>query len=339
MANIIIPKSWQLKKLKPTDEKLYHQRREVIKKMGILTGSIFASSLIFPSCTKAGSDQKSIDTNSPQGENNTFNFTGMDKYYPADRNSKYKVERPMTDEYPATHQNNFYEFIHPKDPNIYNAYKYVDKFDTREWDFVVSGHVKNKGTYKLEDMIKKFGLEERVYRFRCVEAWSMVVPWTGFPLAKLINFLEPENKAKYIRMVSYSDEEEMPGVKNQSWYPWPYFEGLRMDEAMNELSMMVTGIYGKPLPKQNGAPMRLIVPWKYGYKNIKSIVKMEFIDFEPETFWHKIAPDEYGFYSNVNPEIPHPRWSQAQEQMLGEDFKRPTLMYNGYGEYVAGLYS
>jgi len=140
-------------------------------------------------------------------------------------------------------------------------------------------------------------------------------------------------------MISFSDEKQMPGVKNQHWYPWPYFEGLRMDEAMNELTFMATGIYGEPMPKQNGAPMRLIVPWKYGYKSIKSIVKLEFIDFEPETFWHKIAPNEYGFQSNVNPKIPHPRWSQAREQMLGEDFKRPTLKFNGYGALVAKMYN
>jgi len=188
-------------------------------------------------------------------------------------------------------------------------------------------------------MIKKIGLEERTYRFRCVEAWSMAVPWSGFSLASLIKFLEPDSKAKYVRMISYADAEQMPGVKHQDWYDWPYYEGLSMEEAMNELSFMATGIYGKPLPKQNGAPMRLVVPWKYGYKSTKSIVKIEFIDYQPETFWHKIAPREYGFISNVNPEIPHPRWSQAQEQMMGEDFKRPTLKYNGYGDYVARLYS
>jgi len=269
---------------------------------------------------------------------NHFTFDGIENYFPAERNIKYVLDREITDKYDATHTNNFYEFIDPSDQNIYNAYKFVAPFDNRDWKFTVEGLANNTGTFYLEDMIKKFGQEERTYRFRCVERWSMAVPWMGIPLAKMIQYFEPSNKAKYVRMISFSDENQMTGVKNQPWYPWPYYEGLRMDEAMNELSLMVTGIYGEPLPKQNGAPMRLIVPWKYGYKNTKSIVKIEFVENEPGTFWNKLNPDEYGFYSNIDPEVPHPRWSQAQERMLPEGEWRPTLKYNGYEEYVTAMY-
>jgi len=326
MFNIINPKPWVQK---VTNEEVYRNRREVLKGLGLLgIGSFLASSTL----------AADMGINLSQSDN-SFRFAGQGDYYPAERNQKYKLDRPITDKYLSTHQNNFYEFIHPKDPNIYNAHKYVDDFDNRDWSFEVSGFVKNKGKYNLEDIIKRFGLEERTYRFRCVEAWSMAVPWVGFPLSKLIKFLEPESKAKYVRFISYANAEQMPGVKNQTWYPWPYFEGLRMDEAMNELALMVTGIYGKPLPKQNGAPIRLIVPWKYGYKSAKSIVKIEFIDYRPETFWHKLAPREYGFFSNVDPAVPHPRWSQASEKMLGEETRRPTLKYNGYEQFVGAMYS
>jgi sulfoxide reductase catalytic subunit YedY len=335
MANFIIPRSWQRIRERITDESIYQNRREILKKLGLAGGGLLMSPFLFPSCTSSnGSASESVS----QADNN-FSFPGMMDLYPPKKNETFPLDRPITDEYLATHQNNFYEFIHPKDPNIYNAYKYTQDFDTRDWSFEVSGLAGNTGKFALEEMIKKFGLEERTYRFRCVEAWSMAVPWTGFSFASLVKFLKPESSARYIRFLSAADENQMPGVKNQPWYSWPYFEGLRMDEAMNELAFMATGIYGKPLPKQNGAPMRLLVPWKYGYKNAKSIVKIEFIRDEPETFWHKVAPSEYGFYSNVNPGVPHPRWSQAQEQMLGEDTKRPTLLYNGYGEWVAQMYS
>jgi len=334
MSNIIIPKPWQRIQKQFTERSLYLTRRKVLKKLGFAGGGLLLSPLIVQACAKSNGTSQEVQT-----ADNTFSFEGMDKLYPAQQNKAYPVKRPMTEKYLATHQNNFYEFINPKDPNIYNAYKYTSDFDTRDWSFEVSGLVKNKGRYTLEEIIKKFGLEERIYRFRCVEAWAMAVPWTGFSFASLVKFLEPDNKARFVRFLSKSDPEQMPGVKSQSWYDWPYFEALRMDEALNELAFMATGIYGEKLPKQNGAPMRLIVPWKYGYKNPKSIVKIEFIDSQPETFWHKVAPTEYGFFSNVDPEVPHPRWSQAQEQMLGEDFKRPTLKYNGYGEFVAGMYS
>ncbi len=300
----------------------------------MVSGAILASPSLLSTCVSGNS----TDSEGPQDINNNFTFEGIENFFPSKRNTKYELDREITDEYSATHNNNFYEFINRADRNIYNAYKYVDNFDNRDWKFEVNGYASNTGTFYLEDMIKKFGQEERTYRFRCVERWAMAVPWTGISLAKLIKYFNPASKARYVRMVSFADEAQMIGVKDQPWYPWPYFEGLRMDEAMNELAFMVTGIYGKPLPKQNGAPMRLIVPWKYGYKNIKSVVKMEFIGNEPETFWHKITPNEYGFYSNIDPDVPHPRWSQARERMLPDGDWRPTLKYNGYGEYVAEMY-
>lgn len=326
MANIIMPKSWEKVAGKAIDEKKYLNRRDLIKQLGILSGGLLAGSLI-SSCK--GEDPM-ID--------NDFTFEGMDQFYPATLNSTYKIDRRITAEEAATKHNNFYEFIHPDDSNIYNSYKYVSNFDNRDWHIEVTGLADNVGTFFLGDLIKEMGLEERNYQHRCVEAWAMAVPWTGFPLAKLISFFKPQNKASHIRMYSYNKADEMVGVRTQNWYPWPYFEGLRMDEAMNELPFVATGLYGKPMPKQNGAPIRLVVPWKYGYKSIKSIVKIEFVDFQPETFWHETVPSQYGFISNVDPAVPHQNWSQRNEILLGTGERRATQKFNGYGEYVGHLY-
>lgn len=335
MAYIISPKPWHESRTKSIEEADYWNRRELIKKMGLATGALMMAPSLLSACSnKKGSAQKSP----LQEQADSFTFKGMSDLYPAQRNKKYTLDRPMTEEYDATHYNNFYEFIHPADKNIYNVYKYINQFDTSDWKFEVTGLAENTGEFYLGDIIQKIGLEERTYRFRCVERWSMAVPWTGFPLAKLVKFLQPIPQAKYIRMETYANPEQMPGVKNQSWYPWPYFEGLTIEEAMNELTLIATGIYGKPLPKQNGAPMRLVVPWKYGYKNIKSIIRFEFLDYEPETFWHKIAPHEYPFQSNIDPDVPHPQWSQAIERMIPDGEPRKTLKYNGYGAYVAHMY-
>lgn len=332
MPSLIFPKPWDTSRIRPTDESTYYNRRQIIKQLGLAAGGILTSSLALSSCNSTNAAKSS------NGNANTFSFPGMAELYPAGRNTKYTLDRPMTKEYDATHYNNFYEFINPEGKSIYEIYPYVDPFDTSEWTFKVSGHCNNKGKFDLADIIKRLGLEERTYRFRCVERWAMAVPWTGFPLAELIKYLEPTSKANYIRMVTASRPKEMVGVKKQPWYPWPYEEGLRLDEAMNELAFMATGLYGKPLPKQNGAPMRLVVPWKYGYKNVKSIVEIEFTEKQPKTFWNELAPHEYPFISNIDPEVPHPRWSQAEEWMLPDGEPRPTLKYNGYGELVAGLY-
>lgn len=232
-----------------------------------------------------------------------------------------------------TNYNNYYEFSGSKEP----VAQLSKDFITRPWDVEVSGLVNNPKTYAIEDLLKKFPQEERIYRLRCVEAWSMVIPWTGFPLANLLKEVEPTSDAKFVRFEAVFDPEQMPGQKS-GFYDWPYQEGLRLDEAMNELTLLATGLYGDLLPNQSGAPLRLAVPWKYGFKFIKGIVKIELTDTQPATLWSTASPNEYGFYSNVNPNVSHPRWSQSSERRIGELSRRPTLMFNGYEEQVAYLY-
>ncbi|MBI2993642.1 MAG: protein-methionine-sulfoxide reductase catalytic subunit MsrP [Gammaproteobacteria bacterium] len=236
-------------------------------------------------------------------------------------------------EYITTY-NNFYEFGSEKsDPADYSG-----KFKPRPWSVAVKGECAKPGVVNLEDLVSPHTLEERVYRLRCVEAWSMVIPWVGFPLADLLQRFEPTSNAKYVAFTTVMRPEEMPGQKRRV-LEWPYCEGLRIDEAMHPLAIMAVGLYGEELPNQNGAPLRLVVPWKYGFKSIKSIVKIEFTRHQPPTTWNISAPDEYGFYSNVNPEVDHPRWTQAKERRIGDFLKRETLMFNGYADQVASLYS
>jgi sulfoxide reductase catalytic subunit YedY len=232
-----------------------------------------------------------------------------------------------------TNYNNFYEFTTDKE----GVAKLAGQFNPLPWTVEVSGLVNNPKTYGMEDLLGNFTEEERIYRLRCVEAWSMVIPWTGFTLASLLKEVEPTSDAKYVRFETVYRPEEMPGQKSP-FYPWPYQEGLRLDEAMNDLTLLGTGVYGQPMPNPNGAPIRLVVPWKYGFKSIKSITKIELVAEQPTTLWSMVGPNEYGFYSNVNPEVPHPRWSQATERRVGELGRRETLMFNGYGEQVAYLY-
>ena len=233
----------------------------------------------------------------------------------------------------VTQYNNFYEFGIDKEDPARNA----RNFRTRPWSVVVDGHVAKPATYDLNDFLKPHKIEDRVYRLRCVEAWSMVIPWRGFPLRDLINRVQPTSKAKYVEFMTLHDPARMPGQR-VGVLSWPYNEGLRLDEAMHPLTMMVTGLYGRDLPNQNGAPLRLVIPWKYGFKSIKSIVRIRFVENQPNTAWMKAAPDEYGFYANVNPNVDHPRWSQKKERRVGEFRRRDTLMFNGYTE-VASLYS
>ncbi|QEW22520.1 Sulfoxide reductase catalytic subunit YedY precursor [Marinibacterium anthonyi] len=232
--------------------------------------------------------------------------------------------------------NNYYEFGTGKsDPS-----KYADRLTTSPWSITIDGMVDHPGEYGFEQIMQQMSVEERIYRFRCVEAWSMVVPWNGFELADLLNVAGVQDGAKYVAFETALRPDEMPGV-SRPVIEWPYVEGLRLDEAMHPLTIMATGIYGKPMPNQNGAPIRLVVPWKYGYKSIKSIVRITLTDSEPPTAWNKYAPNEYGFYSNVNPEVPHPRWSQATEKRVGAGLlarRQPTLMFNGYKDQVAALY-
>jgi sulfoxide reductase catalytic subunit YedY len=234
----------------------------------------------------------------------------------------------------VTGYNNYYEFGADKgDPKANSG-----QFRTRPWKVEVAGEVKRPAAYDLDELLKGFAPEERVYRHRCVEAWSMVVPWLGIPLARILDRLEPTSKAKYVEFTTILDPKQMPGQRTNI-LPWPYVEGLRMDEARHPLTLLVTGLYGKPLPNQNGAPLRLIAPWKYGFKGGKSIVKIHFTEQQPMTTWNIAAPNEYGFYANVNPEVDHPRWSQARERRVGEFFKRKTLMFNGYADQVASMYA
>ena len=234
----------------------------------------------------------------------------------------------------VTNYNNFYEFTTNKEA-VANRAK---DFPTSPWSVTVSGMARNPGTYAIEDILSRFDQEERVYRLRCVEGWSMVIPWLGFPLAALLKEVEPTADAKYVRFETVYDPRNMPG-QNSPFFRWPYVEGLRLDEAMNDLTIMATGLYGQTLLPQNGAPLRLVVPWKYGFKSIKSIVKIELTDEMPESLWMNAAANEYGFYANVNPDVDHPRWSQATERRIGEGGRRPTLLFNGYGEQVAALYA
>ncbi|MCS7054898.1 MAG: protein-methionine-sulfoxide reductase catalytic subunit MsrP [Thermoflexales bacterium] len=231
--------------------------------------------------------------------------------------------------------NNYYEFTEDKEA----VSRLAANFKAEPWTVTVGGLVNNPRTYDIDDLRRKFDQEERIYRLRCVEGWSMVIPWIGFPLHKLLKEVEPKAEARYVRFESLFDPQQYPNQRPPTFYPWPYTEGLRLDEAMHDLTLMVTGLYGKPLPNSNGAPLRLAVPWKYGFKSIKAIVKIELTAEQPKTLWNTMAPHEYGFYSNVNPQRPHPRWSQATERRIGEPGRRPTLMFNGYAEQVAGLYA
>jgi methionine sulfoxide reductase catalytic subunit len=254
--------------------------------------------------------------------------------YPFRRNPAFTLDRRLSDPAIAATFNNFYEFGAVKD----EVWRLTEKFRTSPWTVEVSGLVHKPRTFSVEELIRSMPMEERLYRLRCVEAWAMAVPWTGFPLAALLRLVEPMSHARFVRFVSFNRAEEAPGIKSQSWYDWPYYEGLRLDEAFNKLTMVVTGVYGHELPKQHGAPVRIVVPWKYGYKSPKSIVKIELVAEQPRTFWNEEEPDEYSFLSNVDPSIPHPRWSQATERMIGSFEVRKTTLYNGYAEYVAKLY-
>jgi sulfoxide reductase catalytic subunit YedY len=248
--------------------------------------------------------------------------------------SPYSTDEKLTDYEDITSYCNFYEFGTGKSDPVNNAHSLV----TSPWTVTVEGECEKPGKYNLEDLLKPVSIEERIYRFRCVEGWSMVIPWMGFPLADLIKRMKPTSKAKYVYFETLHDPKQMPGQK-RAVLDWPYIEGLRMDEAMNPLTLIGTGIYGKDLLNQNGAPLRLVVPWKYGFKNIKSIVKIRFAETQPVNSWQKANKHEYGFFSNVNPKVSHPRWSQRKERRIGQFRKIKTKLFNGYEEQVASLYT
>ncbi|MFL5084928.1 MAG: protein-methionine-sulfoxide reductase catalytic subunit MsrP [Xanthobacteraceae bacterium] len=252
--------------------------------------------------------------------------------YPVKRNEKLVLDRPLTDEAVNTTYNNFYEFGSAK-----TIAKAAQALKLRPWSVKIDGMVERPQEIGIDDLVRKMPLEERLYRHRCVEAWSMAVPWSGFPLAKLVDLARPLASAKYLRMETFLDPTTASGQR-QTWYPWPYVEGLTMAEATNELAFLVTGAYGKPVAKSMGAPLRLAVPWKYGFKSIKSITRFTFTDQRPKSFWEALQASEYGFWANVNPQVSHPRWSQATEEFIGTGERKPTLLFNGYGDYVADIY-
>jgi methionine sulfoxide reductase catalytic subunit len=306
-------KGWELPERLATDEAVFLDRRRFMQGAGAIAGAGLIGSF-WPTSAIAAADDPSA---------------GL---YPVARNDTYKFSRPITPADIATTYNNFYEFGSHK--RISDA---AQALPLRPWEIAIEGAVEKPFKIGIDELLAKMPLEERVYRLRCVEAWSMVVPWSGFPMRALLDFARPLGKAKYVTMQTFMNPDVARGQR-QSWYPWPYTEGLTIKEAANDLAFLATGMYGKPIPKQNGAPIRLAVPWKYGFKSAKSLVRFAFTDERPKTFWEEIQGREYGFWANVNPEVDHPRWSQATEKVVGTDERIPTQIFNGYGEFVADLY-
>lgn len=312
MAHLLLRPDWQLPERLVTPEAVYRDRRRFLRDLGLAAAGSLALPQLFAADPPAGTPASAVA-----------------------RNPEFSPRLPLTDEKLVTTYNNFYEFSTVKD----RVHRLVDKFTTSPWTLWVGGLCEKPMTIDARDLIAQMPLEERVYRFRCVEAWSMVVPWTGFPLSKLLEKVQPKPAAKFVKFQTALRPDEMPGIQRLADYPWPYTEGLRIDEAMHPLVLLATGLYGKPMPKQNGAPIRLVVPWKYGFKSIKSIVRIELVEKQPATLWETLSPEEYPFESNVDPGVPHPRWSQATERVLGSNDRVPTLKYNGYGDQVARLYA
>ena len=308
--NVIRKRGWELPESEATPEHVFVSRRSVL----VGAAAVVAS----PGVAFA---QRVTDLPDPSRD-----------LYPVKRNEKFVLDRPLTEESVNATYNNFYEFGTSK--SIARA---AQALRIRPWTVKIDGMVEKPFDIGSDDLIRKMPLEERLYRHRCVEAWGMTVPWSGFPLAKLVELAQPLSSAKYLRMETFHDANMAPGQRTP-FYPWPYVEGLTMAEATNELAFMVTGAYGKPVAKSMGAPLRLAVPWKYGFKSIKSIVRFSFVADRPKGLWEALQSSEYGFWANVNPEVAHPRWSQATEEVLGTSERRPTLLFNGYGEFVADLY-
>lgn len=324
MPKFVKPR-WALPDRDATPEALFRDRRALLKTAGL---GVIGAGIAGPASAGIFDGLFGPAEATPDSE-----VDPTADLYPAKANPAYTVMRPLTDRKLAETYNNFYEFGSHK--AISDA---AQALQIRPWTVVIDGMVEAPQTLGIDDLIRSMPLEERVYRHRCVEAWSMVVPWTGFPLASLVALARPAAGARYVEMETFTNPEVATGQR-QSWYPWPYVEGMTLEEATNPLAFMVTGAYGKPVEEQNGAPLRLALPWKYGFKSIKSIVRLRFTDKMPTSFWMAVAGDEYGFWANVNPEVPHPRWSQATERPLGSEDRIPTLLYNGYADEVAGLYA
>ena len=307
--NIIHRKGWEIPERLATPEHLFLNRR------ALMTGAAaIGAGAMLPSVAFA------------QGKDPSAGL------YPAPRNELYKLDRALTEESVTSRYNNFYEFGSTK--AIADA---AQKLAVRPWTIKIDGLVEKPRDVDIDSLLKAMKLEERLYRLRCVEGWSMTIPWTGFPMKNLVDFARPLSGAKYVRMETFMDPKIAPGQR-QAWYPWPFVDGCTIEEAANDLSFMVTGAYGKPAANQFGAPLRIHQPWKYGFKAVKSIVRISFVTERPKGFWEALQPAEYGFWANVNPEVSHPRWSQATEEVLGTRERVPTLLFNGYGEFVADLY-
>lgn len=349
--NFIIRRPWDIHQSRHTDASDFRSRRvhrrEFLKAMGLGSAGIGIASH-FTGCAKP-TDEEVLNAGkvevSKEAESvfSPAEETG-DKEPAADsadttqqgvqRNEEFEYGRPETKQRDAAEYTNFYEFSQSKD-----SWRLVGTFNPSPWTFEVDGLCAKPRKFDIDDVYKLFPFEERAYRHRCVETWAMCVPWTGFELGQLLKLVEPAPRAKFVTFETFNRPHEAPGIDQSPYYPWPYAEGLTIEEAMNQLTLLATGIYGEPLPKQHGAPIRLVVPWKYGFKCIKSIVKITLTDKQPATFWNTLAPQEYGFEANVDPEVPHPRWSQRFEWMLPDRGDRyETAKYNGYGEYVASLY-
>lgn len=311
--NVIRRRDWDMPEREATPEHVFFNRRSFLA----ATASAGAMALS-PRIAQA---QRVTDAKDPTAD-----------LYPAKRNESFTLDRPVTDEKLNGNFNNFYEFGMQK-----TIAEPAQALPIRPWTVKIDGMVEKEQTLDIDTLIRKVGIEERLYRHRCVEAWSMAVPWSGFPLAKLVALAKPLGSAKYVRMETFMNPK-VASEQRKTWYPWPYVEGLTMAEAGNDLAFLVTGAYGHPLPKQHGAPLRLATPWKYGFKHIKSIVRFSFTDKRPVGYWEMLQSSEYGFWANVNPEVPHPRWSQASEEVIGTGERRPTLLFNGYGAQVADLY-
>ena len=323
MARIQIPKiPWY----EITAESVYLNRRSFMKGAGLALGTAAlaaCSQMEMPPTETETSTSDAAPANAVQGQ----------VTLPPEGSTTDELGDPLNTLEQITNYNNYYEFSTDKQAVAALSADYP----ISPWTVEVGGLVNNPGTYDMDDIRNMFDIEERIYRLRCVEAWSMVIPWQGFPLADLLTVVEPTSQAQYVRFETVLDPERMPGQQNP-WYEWPYVEGLRIDEAMNPLAILSTGLYGQDLLPQNGAPIRLVVPWKYGFKSIKSIVKIDLVAEQPTSLWMEAAGHEYGFYANVNPDVNHPRWSQASERRIGERGRRPTLPFNGYADQVAYLY-
>jgi len=315
-------RGWEIPEREATPEHVFFNRRRFLTG----TAAIGAAAALI-GCGEDKVAQAEAESAAPAADDPSAGL------YPFKRNATYTLDRDVTAEELATRYNNYYEFGSSK-----RIVEEARALPLRPWVVAIDGMVARPLQIGIDDLMKQMPLEERLYRHRCVETWSMAVPWSGFALKELVKLAEPQAGAKYLRFETFMNPEVAPEQKTP-WYPWPYVEGVTLEEATNDLAFLVTGMYGKPAPKQSGAPLRLALPWKYGFKSAKAIARITFTDARPVNFWQTLQASEYGFWANVNPEVAHPRWSQAQERLLGSDEPRPTLLYNGYGEFVAGLYA